>query len=238
MYGTRKTTKLSLAFLLSGLLAGTAFAVDEESIKNYNTEHLNQFYYTKGFKEGVENGYKEGYKEALEFSKKQLRLYKDKIKALESGKYLKEHSGKITNPEIYQVKNGDTIKVIVRGCRIEKQLTPDEIIDLPHYPIDANCNNKFEYHNVEGENKPIFNSDLKGVTNSVDVMGRDGNGFYSDRASNPYTNENSYYYLENTSTLRKQLDVLNYTYAIEDNKIKVIFGNENERKSFLENMGY
>lgn len=222
---------IAVAFMLSSV------AVADEEVKQYNTEHLEQFFYTKGLRDGIEKGYKQGYEEALAFAKKQMRLYSDKIKALEAGKYLKEYGGKITNPEVYQVKNGNSVNVIVRGCRIEKQLSPDEIIDLPHYPIDANCNNTFKYHNVEGDTNPIFNTNVN-TGNSADVLSRDGNGFYSQRSSNPYSNNNSYYYLDNTSTLRNQLDILNYTYTIEDNKIKVIFSNENERSTFLKNMGY
>lgn len=222
--------------LSTSLMANGTTAQTQDGVKNYNTEHVEQFFYKKGMVDGTKLGYKQGYAEALEFAKKQLRLYAQKIKAYESGKYLKEHEGKITNPEIYQIKNGNEIKVIVRGCRIEKQLTPDEIINLPHYPIDGVGNPSFSYTNMDESNAPLFGESIP--TDSADIIARDGNGFYGDRGSNPYLNDGSYYYLENSQAMRKQLSVLNYTYAIEDNKIKVIFSNENEKKSFMEKMGY
>lgn len=220
-------------FLLAGcLFFAVGLLAQETDVKNYNTEHIQQFYYKKGLRDGAEKGYKNGYRDALRASKKQLRLWATKIMALESGKYLKEYAGKITNPEIYQIKNGNEIKVVVKGCKIEKPLTPDEIIDLPQYPIDANGNYKFKYYNIdETASSPL--EDGNNITNSADVVGRDGNGFYSNRPSSPYANKASYYYLPNSRSMRKKLDVLNYSYAIEDNKIKVIFNSEKEKNSFL-----
>lgn len=222
--------------LLALSLATISSIASDKEIKTYNSEHLEQFFYKKGLRDGAEKGYKDGYRDAIRFAKKQLRLWGTKIRSLESGKYLKEYEGKITNPEIYQIKSGNEIKVIVRGCRIEKQLTPDEIIDLPIYPIDANGNYRFKYYNIDETARSPFDDTIH--TNSADVIGRDGNGFYSNRPTNPYTNNASYYYLDNNRAIRKKLDILNYTYAIENNRLKVIFSSEDEKNKFLEKMGY
>ena len=219
-----------MRLLIICLVATLLYAAD--GVKEYDTEHIKQFYFNKGLREGAEKAYASGYKDGLLFAKKQMRLWATKIKANESGKYLKK---KITNPEIYQIKKGNEIKIIVRGCRIEKPLTPDEIIDLPHYPIDANGNSSFSYYNIDESAKSPLSQDT--IVNSADVMGRDGNGFYSNRPSQPYLNNSSYFYLNNSRAMRKKLDVLNYTYAIEDNKIKVIFSSEEEKDTFLNKLG-
>jgi len=209
---------------------------EDKNVRNYNSEHLEQFFYKKGLKDGAEKGYKDGYRDGIRLAKKQLRLWSTKIKALEEGKYLKEYRGKITNPAVYQIKSGNEIKVIVRGCRIDKQLTADEIIDLPHYPIDGNGNKSFKYYNIDETALSPFDDTI--ATNSADIIERDGNGFNAGRPSNPYTNNSSYYYLENSRAMRKKLDVLNYSYAIEDDKLKVIFDSKKEKDSFLQHMGF
>ena len=206
------------------LTAVTAFAGND--VKHYNTDNIEQFQYQKGLREGIERGYKEGYRDALEFAKKQLRLYKKKIEALEAGKYLKEYSGKITNPEVYQLKNGDSVKVIVRGCRIEKPLSPDEIIDLPILYGITDTTLKTHY-----ENKPYNSSTFH--TDTSDIVGRDGNGFYSNRPLDPYTDHASYIYIRNTSRNRAKLELLNRDFTVEDNRLKIKFYNEKDRKDFL-----
>lgn len=217
--------------IILGMLAITSTAIAQEA-KQYNTEHIEQFEYKRGLKEGLEQGYKKGYKDALEFAKRQLRLYGKTIEAYEAGKYLKRYDKKISNPAIYQENQGGSIRVIVRGCRIVKPLTPDDIIELPMYPVDANGVSKFNFYNVdETSNKNIFDDST--YTNSSDIVARDGNGFYSSRPLNPYTNNSSYIYLENTESTRKQLSLLNRGFAVEDNKIKIIFKNQEDRKNFM-----
>lgn len=215
------------------LLSITALLADEP--KQYNTEHIEQFEYNRGFKQGIERGYKSGYADAIVFAKKQLRLYAKKIKALEAGKYLKEYDKKITNPAIYQTKQGNNINIIVRGCRIEKPLTPDEILELPLYPIDTSTNGQFSYSNADESNVNIFDNTR---SDSSDVLIRDGNGFFGSRPKSSFVNTDSFFYIENSAKNRKHLNTLNYSYAIENNRIKIVFKNSVEREAFIKNMGY
>ena len=220
-----------LNYLLVISLLGVSLHAE---VKEYNTEHIEQFQYQQGFKDGARKAYKEGYRDALRFAKKQLRLWAKTIKAYEAGKYLKEYDKKITNPAIYQSKQGNTVKVIVRGCRIERQLSPDEILELPMYPIDTTGNGKFDYTNMDASDVNIFDKDT--FTNSGDIVARDGDGFYSSRPTNPFTNNASFLYFPNTEQNRKKLTVLNYNYTIEDNKIKVIFRSKEERQFFIQKL--
>lgn len=226
----RKNILIS-AFLFFGT---TTLLVANE--KAYDSSGLLDMYYKKGLEAGAKSGYEKGYEDGLELAKKRLRLYSDKVKANESGKYLKEYGGKITNPEIYQIKDGNSINVIVRGCKIEKQLTPDEIIDLELFPIDGD-DMKFKYYNMTKDNVSLFDEQNPtsfggGVTNSVDVFDNDKMGYMKDRPS--LNNSNTHYlYLPNSNNLRTKLTNLNYTYSIENDKIKIIYGSEREKDLLL-----
>lgn len=223
--------------ILFGFLILIGFVTNSFSDdKAYDASGMLDMYYKKGLEVGAKNGYEKGYKDGLELAKKRLRLYSDKIKANESGKYLKEYGGKITNPEIYQIKDGNSINVIVKGCKIEKQLTPDEIIDLELFPIDGD-DMKFKYYNMTKDNISLFDeqnptSFSGGVTNSVDVFENDNMGYMRDRPS--LSNSNTkYVYLPNSNNLRTKLTNLNYTYSIENDRIKVIYGSEREKDLLL-----
>ncbi len=225
--------------ILFGLLFSIVFAtISFSNDKAYDSSGMLDMYYKKGLESGAKNGYDKGYKDGIELAKKRLRLYSDKIKANESGKYLKEYGGKITNPEIYQIKDGNSINVIVKGCKIEKQLTPDEIIDLELFPIDGD-DMKFKYYNMNKDNIALFDEQnptsyggSSGVTNSVDVFENDNMGYMKNRPS--LNNSNTkYMYLPNSNNLRTKLTNLNYTYSIENDRIKVIYGSEREKDLLL-----
>jgi len=220
-----KTALLTLIITSSALYS-------QEQVRHYSTENIEQFQFSRGLKEGLEKGYKQGYRDALEFSKRQLRLYRKQIEAMEAGKYLKEYDRKITNPAIYQVREGNTVKVLVRGCKIARPLTPDEIIELPMYPVDAQGSSKFKYYNMdETGNSNIF--DKTTFTNSSDIVARDGNGFYSTRPQDPYANNATYLYISNTQANRKKLELLNRDYTIEDGRIKITFNTQEDKSHFI-----
>ena len=193
--------KTLLVLISTFLLSTTSYSND----KSFDASGMLDMYYKKGLEAGAKSGYEKGYKDALELAKKRLRLYSDKVKANESGKYLKEYGGKITNPEIYQIRDGNSINVIVKGCKIEKQLTPDEIIDLELFPIDGD-DMKFKYYNMQKDNISLFDEQNPtsfggNVTNSVDVFDNDNMGYMKDRPS--LNNSNTkYIYLPNSNNLR------------------------------------
>ena len=227
-----KTKKQIIALALMSI-ASLTMADSKSNL--YNTQNLRQFEYNRGLKVGLEQGYKKGYRDAIQFAKRQIRLYGDTIKAYEAGKYLKEYDHKISDPAVYQINQGGNVRVIVRGCRIVKPLTPSEIIDLPQYPVDASGAAKFKYYNMDAtsNSNPFSNGTF---TNSSNVVARDGNGFYASRPLNPYSNNASYIFLKNTALTRQKLSLFNVNYTTDGNKIKVVFANQRDRAQFMQRM--
>lgn len=213
-------------------MLGTTLMFAEE--KSYDATGMLDLYYKKGLKAGAEEGYQKGFQQGLELAKKRIRLYEKKIKANENGKYLKEYGGKITNPEIYQIRDGSSISVIVKGCKIEKQLTPDEIIDLELYPMDGD-NKNFKYYNMNKNNVALFDEQNPTVTDSADIFSNDNMSYKKER---PSLNDKAtnYVYLPNSSVLREKLTNLNYSFAIEGNRVKVVYSSERERDLLLKRL--
>ncbi|HHO42405.1 MAG TPA: hypothetical protein ENN12_03495 [Epsilonproteobacteria bacterium] len=126
----RFTNLATTGTLISAFLLVTPISANP-AIEKVDEEGKETFFYNKGFRNGYKEGEKEGYKKGLAKAEAAISQYKKKIEALESGKYLtKRH--KVTPPRVYQQKNEDgTVSVVVKGCSIEKQLTPEEILMLP-----------------------------------------------------------------------------------------------------------
>ncbi|KAB7891292.1 hypothetical protein [Poseidonibacter ostreae] len=224
--------KLKRIIFLSSLIGATTFLLASE--KSFDASGMLDLYYKKGLKAGASEGYQRGFEQGLELAKKRIRLYAQKIKANENGKYLKEYGGKITNPEIYQIRDGSNISVIVKGCKIEKQLTPDEIIDLELYPMDGD-NKKFKYYNVDKNNTSLFDEQNPTVSNSADIFSNDNMGYKKSRPS-VNNDKSDYIYLPNSSNLRAKLTNLNYSFAIENDRIKVIYGSIREKDLLLKSL--
>ncbi len=131
---------LGLAVLIA-LVSATSmsYANKEASIANssrsisekVSAQNKEKFFYNKGVTDGFADGKRVGYEEAMKDAKQALLKYKNYIKSLESGKYLSK-KGKITPPRIYQEKRADgSISVVVKGCNIEGELSPKDILMFP-----------------------------------------------------------------------------------------------------------
>lgn len=224
-------------FYILGTLSITTVNLQAEEISTkintYDISPMLETYYKKGLADGSEKAYKEGFKSALLHAKKRLRLWENEISNFEKNKYLLEYDGKITNPEIYQSKfnMGEGVNVIVDGCKIEKQLTPDDIIDSKFFTHKLEKDN---YYNITSNTTDIFNNS---VTNGVDIISRDKNGFNEDRPSSPFGTNKAYLYLAKNKTVLEKLNVLNYAFAIENNRIKIILSSEKEKQQLLKKLG-
>lgn len=223
------------SLILSGALVAGLCASDVEKNTDLNTMNLEQiesFFYEKGFKEGIASGYKTGYSDALNYAQARLLKYKDKIEAIEYGKYLTQ-KGKISAPELYQVYDeSGNVEISVMGCRIERPLSPDEIISLPtlaqqHY-YNQNMRSSMEYGGMKG--KPIENGQLP--NNSVDISLRDQSLFSGEMKTPDKDKAVYYYYIENNNFYRNKLDKMNYIYSVKGDKIKVIFPTRDEMEAF------
>jgi len=208
-----KKTFKSTMILVAGLVV---FA-------NANNTDSSDYYYEKGYKQGKSVGYKKGFEAGKKYFLKQLKRRMAKLKAMEAGKYLvKEY--KITAPEVFQKKQRDgSIKVVINGCKLEKELTPEEIMMLPSVPNGYKISSNSTY--TPSTNKPA-------VSNSVYLPGVDYN------EDIPHTTEEqndvTYLILPNTQYYKKLLDTAGKPYAISnDDKIKVIFENQRDKNLFI-----
>jgi len=180
------------------------------------------YYYNKGYSEGKIVGYRKGFEAGKKEALKQLKRRLNEIKAMEAGKYLvKEH--KITAPKLYQVKQEDgSIKVVVKGCQLEKELTPEEIMMLP------------KVNNIVGSDALSYSTknDKKAISDSVYLPGVDTK---SEIPHSPdEANRVTYLYLPNTEYYKKLLDSAGKPYAISyDGKIKVLFESNRDKNIFV-----
>ncbi len=193
-----------------------------------------KFFYDKGFNDGKTEGMRLGYDKAKKEIMAKLKNRLAAIKAMEAGKYLsKKH--KITAPQIYQVKKPDgSMSVLVKGCRLEGELTPEEIVLLPK------AENLYA-SGVEGANaESLLPSTVdpvqgnKGVSNGVFMPGIDSNRYDKPAMASSMTNT-VYKYLPNTEFYTKLLRSSGFPYTISNGgtNLKVRFSSEREAITFL-----
>lgn len=192
-----------------------------------------KFFYEKGFTDGKKEGLRLGYEKAKKEVLSKLKSRLTAIKAMEAGKYLsKKH--KITAPQIYQVKKPDgSMSVLVKGCRLEGELTPEEIVLLP----------KAEniYGDTSGSNAdsllpstvdPVQGT--AGVSNGVFMPGIDANRYDKPALASNMTNT-VYKYLPNTEFYTKLLRSSGFPYTMSNGgtNLKVRFSSQQEALTFL-----
>lgn len=217
---------LSLVFIIS--LEARERKVD---LNKMNLEDIESFFYEKGLKDGIKKGYRQGYSEALGYAKSKLNRYSSKIRAIEYGKYLND---RISSPEVYQVKDKfGNIKVIVKGCKFEKPLRADEIISLPIFPSDICSDRVISRVNYSNQLSGLqYSND---ISNSANVIKRDDKLFSGRLKDTTSDNSRVFYYIPNQRFFRNKLSQLNMIYTIENDKIKVIFQDQQERDEFIRN---
>lgn len=192
-----------------------------------------KFFYDKGFSDGKTEGIRIGYEKAKKEMLLKLKSRLKAIKAMEAGKYLsKKH--KITAPQIYQVKKPDgSLSVLVKGCRLEGELTPEEIVLLPKA--------QESYMGMSGANANSLlpstvdtNSANRGVSDGVFMPGVDANRYDKPQLASSMTNT-VYKYLPNTEFYTKLLRTSGFPYTISNGgvNLKVRFSSEREAITFL-----
>ena len=191
-----------------------------------------KFFYDKGFKDGKVEGMRIGYERAKKEVLKKLKSRLNAIKAMEAGKYLsKKH--KITAPQIYQVRKADgSLSVMVKGCRLEGELTPEEIVLLP--------TSEAAYGDNTPQAEGLFPSTLDasrkehGVSNSVFLPGVDATSYSTPQMATRMT-DTVYKYLPNTKFYVRLLRSSGYPFTITHGgtNVKVRFSSEQEALTFL-----
>ena len=217
----KKTTFLNMTLIIvSSVSILNASPKNEETI---NQKGMESFFYNKGFADGVTSGERSGYKKAMKHATASLNKYKRKIKALEAGKYLSKRH-KITPPRLYQQRGKDgSISVVVKGCAIEKQLSPSEILLLPQTN---------DYSNTLSRNRPTYSTEQKKIiSDNVFLPGIDTRNERPSLAGAEI--KVVYKFFPDTGFYRKLFSASGKPYSvISGDKIKVIFKSKREADSF------
>lgn len=233
---SRPSFPFAVSLILAGSLALHAGTELKNDLSKMDLEDSQHFFYEKGYKDGVKEGYDKGYADALAYAKQRLRRYAKKIEAIENGKYL-VGIGKISPPEVYQVQDGDSIKVNIMGCRIEKPLSPDEIIGLPSAPEGSSV-----MTSGSGSDKPDVRTaeeDEVFKTNAVSITAHDRSIFSGNAHGIAADKGQHYYFVPNNRYYRQKLDQMGYVYAVKNSKLKVLFPSKRDmddfKRTFIEN---
>lgn len=117
-------------FLTTLVLVSFAFAKGEVQNTSAHMSELKEFYLKMGESKGFKRGEFIGYNKAIRDFKKLVKTYKQKIKALEAGKYFSEE-GKITQPKIYKIKKNGVYSIKIMAPTIEKEFTAEDLFIIP-----------------------------------------------------------------------------------------------------------
>jgi len=194
-----------------------------EKIDGNNKE---KFFYNKGFADGFQEGRKAGYEQAMKEAKEAMKRWAKKIKSYESGKYLAS-KGKITPPRVYQKRGDDgSVSVVIRGCRIEGELSPEDILTLPTVDFSDNGGgNGRGIKHIERFKEPALSDSvfLAGVdrTKPIPIAVED-------------LKKVTYRYFSDTGFYRKLMRKMGKPFSIQSSgKIKVMFESAEEANSFM-----
>lgn len=240
MKQNRKHALGLIGLIWIGCLASFSYANTESDIANssrslsekVSPENKEKFFYNKGITDGFADGKRVGYEEAMNDAKASILKYKNYIESLESGKYLSK-KGKITPPRIYQEKRPDgSISVVVKGCNIEGELSPKDILMFP--TIDGNSGGS-----LGTLDNSVSSSAEKSaiVSDSVYLAGVDyqkkskpTDGTYAKKATFRTFVDNDFY--------RKLFRGSGLAFSIQPNsQIRVMFPTNDEAESFMSRHG-
>jgi hypothetical protein len=207
--------------ILTGIvLSAGLFANSSEN--NMNINEIGNFYYKQGYSQGYKSGYEAGYRDALNFAKEKLNEYLLKIRAYEAGKYLIK-SKKITYPQIFYVKlPDDSIKVVIKNSKIEKEISPEDIIYIPKLKNET-------FNNIK---KTDENSNVSNAVGVKDVQTNIETPKPSNQSLKTY-----YIYMPNTQTYKAILNKAGLVYAEDGNKLKIIFASKKNADNFIKDFG-
>lgn len=229
-----KKIVLSAVFLALFAAAANAGTERKNDVNKMDLEETQSFFYEKGYKEGAAEGYEKGYAEAMEAARERLWKYSKRINAIENGKYL-TGIGKISPPEVYQVQDGDSIRISIMGCKIEKPLSPDEILGLPTLDsgeIDTKTNGEGGIETRTTDEEEALR------TNAIGITAHDRNLFSGNMHGIAADKNRHYYFVPNNRYYRQKLDQMSYIYTVQDNKLKVLFPTQHDmdefRRTFIE----
>lgn len=121
----------SLFFTFLYLIIGTTSSFGESTAYEDMSE-MQRFHFDLGVKFAKRKYMKEGYALAISDFKKSLAKYTNRVKAQQASKYLIEE-GKITYPEVYRIREGDSFRIKITAPKVEPSFTAEDLFILPLY---------------------------------------------------------------------------------------------------------
>jgi len=213
---------LSLTMLLT---SGLSASSKNDDIRKGDIRDIEKFFYNQGVRDSYNEAYAAGYAQATKDALLALKRYDTLIQAREAGKYLTEKN-KITSPEVYAFKTRDgSIKMKVRGCAIEKELTAEDILKAPLANAEIFTDGKGENYEKSKMKKELD------ASNSVHIAKRDNVESEVPMLPGNETKREKRVY-DNTPTIRKALDENNIAYSTSDKKIKALFSSQSNAEMF------
>lgn len=211
----------------------TDYAHSSRSVsEKVDTNNKEKFFYNKGLSDGYEEGKKVGYQLAMRDARKAIKKYKRRIKALEAGKYLSK-KGKITPPRVYQKKRADgTIAVVVKGCSVEGELNPNDILSFPTYTGEDTGANAGSY-----VSSSTTSSGSSSLSDSVELAGIDY--VQHRKPSSPLDiKKATFRVFEDTQFNRELFRGAGLPYSIQPNsQLRVMFPSNKDAEGFIQRHG-
>lgn len=123
--------KIFNLLLFVGICVGST-SLFAESKAYEDMSEMQRFHFDLGVKSAKRKYMKEGYALAISDFKKSLAKYSNKVKAQQASKYLIEE-GKITYPEVYRIREGDSFRIKITAPKVEPSFTAEDLFILPLY---------------------------------------------------------------------------------------------------------
>ncbi|QDD68222.1 hypothetical protein [Caminibacter pacificus] len=207
--------------LISAVMSAFLYAKSDKPL----SAEAEKFFYTQGYKVGYKDGYQKGYRDALLYAERKIKEYMAKIKAYEAGKYL-IYKQKITYPEVYQVTDDNgNVRIVVKGCQIEKPLSPQDIVFIPTLPNGYEANAPMPNPPKYVEDSPVTNAIVNNELEAVPKLPK----LPDDEKKIVF------YEFPNTAFYRKVLNEANLVYSIDPKtkRLKVLFDSQKDALRFL-----
>lgn len=164
------------------------------------------FFYQKGYENGLNKGYELGVKQAFDEAKRILEKYKDDMKAYEIGKYLIE-SKKLTYPQVWQeIDENGLIKFRVTSSKLEKEINIDDLFkkfaNIPQKPqnlqdtLELSLNEKNSVYlndRDKNSNTMIQNVSMQSNLKTLNIKKSSKNLNILKRANVVFSDEDKYY---------------------------------------------
>jgi len=216
--------KKILAITAVMAISTASLSASEDNLRQGDIRDIEKFFYNQGVKESYNEAYKVGYQTAMKDALMALNRYKTLIQAREAGKYISSEN-KVTMPEVYSVKTHNGLQIRIRGCRIEKELTAEDILRAPLVKASALGNGSFDPYEKSNMKKKST------VTNSVSAVEDDIAKSEIPMLPGNETKRSKRVY-DNTATMRQILDKNNILYSVSDKNIIAVFSSNTSAEDF------